>query len=115
MSDFFRRNLPYGMTRNNEGKWMIYNRNYKPLGYCLGDHIKEDDLSPFYCEYKNLNEKLIRSILDKELIQVNDSGEIIQIFFYNDGTVPVISNGVNDERWISYIDKLKKLCNLECR
>lgn len=33
LADFFRINMPYGMKQNKEGKWIIFNREYMPLGW----------------------------------------------------------------------------------
>jgi hypothetical protein len=33
LTDFFRKNLPYGIARNENGEWMAFNREYLPLGF----------------------------------------------------------------------------------
>lgn len=31
LDDFFRINMPYGMQRNGDGEWFVFNREYKPF------------------------------------------------------------------------------------
>jgi hypothetical protein len=113
-SNFFRKNFPYGMKKNEEGKWMIFNRDYQPLGYYINNTSK-DGLTPYFCKYLGLDEKLIYSAIERDLIyESSENGKIFEFFFYNDKTNPV-KNEIDNVLWNIYIDRVKKFCNLKCR
>ncbi len=47
LSDFFRINLPYGISRTDDNEWFAFNREYLPLGWNDSDkkdtfHIEKD-------------------------------------------------------------------------
>ena len=67
--DFFRMNLPYGLIRNSNNEWMLFNRDYMPIGYV--DYSKRESMSagnpgyqelPIYTKYKGLTEKLLKQL-----------------------------------------------------
>lgn len=94
--NFFRHNLPYGMKKTSKG-WYLYNRFYKPLGWASEktiEKILEKDYDQFFenfsIEYSNLTDKNLRTIFKNgEKINLDEKGDIIQIWFYNDRTNPV--------------------------
>ena len=109
LTDFFRINMPYGMQRNTKGEWMFFNREYTSLGNYISDTIAED--SSYYCKYVGITDSFLESLAEKDSIVRNDKGEVVRIWFYNDRTTPSHTT-VDDELWNSYMNKLKKLCNL---
>ncbi|WP_071145743.1 hypothetical protein [Bacteroides ihuae] len=114
MSDFLRTNLPYGIKKNDENKWMIFNRDYLPLGMTR----KEEDSfrgneKKFYFAYKGVTEKLLDKLGEGENIKRDENGKITEVWLYNDGTVPTTMNGVVADRWEIYQGKLKLLCLIQ--
>lgn len=63
LNNFFRINMPYGITRNEKGEWSAFNREYMPLGYndsrLKGNIIKEFGELPIWTKYKALHEKTL--------------------------------------------------------
>lgn len=121
LSDFFRINLPYGLTRNKNGEWMAFNREYMPLGYNNKDHKtdfsaeKEFNESPIYTSYKGLTEKVLLSIAarDGESVRRDDKGEICEVWLYNDGTNPMNQSSNHNSYWDEYWKKLEILAKLK--
>lgn len=119
LSDFFRINLPYGISRNDKGEWMAFNREYMPLGFNdysksnFKEGVLENSLIPVRTKYKKLSDSFLESLVDKNSgsVQRNSDGEIIRIFLYNDGTNPI--NTDKQKHWESYFKKLEKLSKLE--
>lgn len=117
LNDFFRINLPYGIARNENGGWMVFNREYMPLGYNNVEHKGNPGLSfldiPIYTRYKRLTEKLLIELAYGEHgVMRNEKNEIVKVFLYNDGTNP--QNQSTDKKilWDNYFEKLKKLSKL---
>lgn len=109
MIDFFRLNMPYGMEKNKEGKWMVFNRYYAPLGF----KFKPDDISNYYLDYESLTDNIIKKIIDEDFIESID-GVITRIWFYDDETTPSKMK-LDKEAWNVYQTKLSKLVCLKCR
>lgn len=118
LDNFFRINLPYGFAKNENGEWMAFNRDYRPIGY--NDSSKKElpgqsylDL-PVYTKYQRVTEKLLLDIVDYEHeIHRNDKGEIVKIFLYNDQTNPVNQSSDKPILWENYFKKLKRLSKLK--
>lgn len=118
LNNFFRINLPYGFAKNENGEWMAFNREYRPIGY--NESSKKElpgenylDL-PVYTKYQRVTEKLLLDIVDDEhAIQRNDKGEIVKIFLYNDGTNPVNQSSDKPKLWENYFKKLQRLSKLK--
>ena len=110
LSDFFRINLPYGLKINSNGEWFVFNREYVPLGWNTteGDKSIFNDRTfskyPVYTKYKGLTENAIMKIIkDDNAIQRDESGKIVAVFFYNDGTNPQS----NPKHWDDYFKIIK--------
>ena len=114
--DFFRINLPYGMKKNNDGTWFLFNREYVPLGW----NTKENNQSiliekpysefPIHTIYKGLTNKQIEKIaINDSSIRRDDNGNIDLFFLYDDSTNP------KDEpsKWNNYFEKIKALSKHE--
>ena len=110
LTDFFRINLPYGITKNKNGEWAAFNREYVSLGF-NDDHLKHLENYPIFTKYKGITEKKLLKIAHHEDdgIQRDDSGNIIKVFLYNDG-----SNPMNDSKsWDTYFEKIKLLSSFK--
>jgi len=107
LSDFFRINLPRGMERNNKGKWIVFNRDYKPIGFNQSDFVKYEEF-PIYTKYKGLTEKLILEIGNPDSIERDEHGKICKFWLYND-----VTNPMNNNDWSTYWKKLQKLAKLQ--
>ncbi len=110
LGDFFRINMPYGMQKNENGEWFVYNREYKPLGWNTYEDVNPKGY-PVFTKYKGLTEaKLIKLACPMEdTFRRDESSVINQIWFYSDGTNP--KN--NPKYWESYFEKIKLLSSLE--
>lgn len=115
LSDFFRINLPYGLIRNEDGEWMAFNREYKPIGFNITDG-KVSDL-PVYTRYKGLTGRLIREITgnDKRAVNQDENGDIKRFWLYNDSTNPMNQGSKQNKYWDIYWRKLQKLASLEIK
>ena len=116
LGDFFRINLPYGIKKNQNGEWFVFNREYMPIGWNSTEHkssIFEDnvyDEYPIYTSYKNLDEKRLLKIAgDEKYVKRGDSGQIYLVFLYDDSSNP--KN--NSSAWDTYFDKIKLLASLD--
>lgn len=116
LTDFFRINFPYGMKKNKNDEWFVFNREYMPLGW--NSKFNQESIHkemtysefPVYTKYKDLTENLILEIIkDKERIHKNNQNGIVQIFFYDDKTNPKS----NPKYWNDYIDIIKSFSELE--
>lgn len=111
LSDFFRINLPYGLKRNENGEWMAFNREYKPIGF----NENGDSGSPLvYNAYKGLTNGLIRKITeyDERSVNVDEQGNIKCFWLYNDTTNPMNQGSRENKYWDIYWRKLKNLAKL---
>ena len=123
LSDFFRINLPYGISRNDQDEWMAFNREYMPLGFSTTNYPKEHNADnpfpnlPVHVKYKGLTEKVLTELATKAdgAIKRDEDGKISKIWLYDDGTNPVNQSRDNKQLWDSYFDKLKVLAKLKIR
>lgn len=112
LTNFFRINFPYGISKNENGDWIAFNREYMPLGFSDTKTTKDLTIGyldiPIGSNYSGLNDKFISALVNEPKdIQKNDSGEIVRFFLYDDGSNPC--NSDNKSSWDSYFLKLKKL------
>ncbi|HLW41248.1 MAG TPA: hypothetical protein VKY82_02635 [Flavobacterium sp.] len=116
LNNFFRINLPYGIAKSQDDKWMAFNREYMPLGFNDVNYKEHPGYSykemPIYTKYKRLTENFLTELAGNEkFITRNSEGEITKIFFYDDTTNPV--NGSKSELWENYFSKIQKLAKFE--
>ena len=123
LSDFFRINLPYGISRTKDDEWFAFNREYLPLGWNDWDkkatfHLEEkNENMSIYTKYKGLTEKLLKELVDsiESDIKYDENGKIQTIYLYKDGSNPMNQDSMNNKYWKIYFDKLKKLSKLSIK
>lgn len=110
LDDIFKINLPYGMMKNQDGKWAVFNRGYHPLSNITSD--PNDNLHEFvYIKYNGLTENLLLEIADK--FERGSDEKINKIWFYKSGNNPSLTNKKED--WENYFSKLKKIGRLKIK
>lgn len=83
--------MPYGMEKNENNEWFVFNREYLPLGCNEQARRSEEPCRPIYTAYKGLtDDKLIEIVRDNTVILKND--RLHKVFFYRDGTNPTRNN-----------------------
>lgn len=120
LTNFFRINLPYGIAKNENDEWMVFNREYMPLGFNDVDFKEHVGISysdkPIYTKFNGLTEKFLNEIAfhpEKGVIR-DENGKIKTIFLYNDASNPTNqSKGQEELTWNLYFDKLRKLSKLK--
>ena len=104
LNDFRSVFMPYCIKKQPNGKYAVLNREYKPVGFYTRDHI---EYSNFPVE---VNLKGLTKIKAKKL-SWEESENIDEIFFYNDGCVPTHSA----QHMKAYLKKLEILAKLEIK
>lgn len=120
LNNFFRINLPYGIAKNENDEWMVFNREYMPLGFNDQNFKEHVGISyqdkPIYTKFIGLTEKvLIEVAFDpiKGIIR-DENGKIKTVFFYNDGSNPTNQGKSSEEKsWNEYFKKLRRLSKLK--
>lgn len=114
LSDFFRINMPYGMAKNADGDWMVFNRAYTPIGFNdpqpEASPIEAFSNLPVYSQYKGITDKLLNELeYSDTAIHRNEKGEIVKIYLYQDSDIADMSSGKNPQVWTTYFEKIQKL------
>lgn len=87
--------FPYGMERNKDGSWTLFNREYSPVGVVQGGYYEWND------ERHKVRIKGI-SKSDMKKLDCSGAGNSDRIYFYNDGSAPEQSS----EAMASYLEKM---------
>lgn len=93
--------LPYCIQQIEENKYVVLNREYKPLGFKTNKIVKYEDY-PIVVEIKGLT----KSIISK--ISHNGNEDVGNIYLYDDGCVPTASQK-NMEKYLERLAILAKL------
>ncbi len=98
LRDFSSVYLPYCLKKQEDGSFIVLNREYKPLGFNSIDH--------FNCEDYPISSK-IKGITTKKIEKLAYDGKINEgfIFFYNDGCIPTKSK-VNMAKYLERLEIL---------
>ena len=93
--------MPYCIKRQENGKYAVLNRRYKPVGFTISEHIK-------YEEYPVLVD--IRGLTPAKASKISFKGDpdTDTIYLYNDGCVPT-SSADNMRRYLSRLALLAGL------
>lgn len=102
MIDFRCIYLPYCLVKQNNGNYLVLNWNYKPLGFATNDFLQYEDY-PIEVKFRGLTK------ITAAKLSWNESDNVEEIFLYNDGCIPTVS----DEHMEKYLKKLKILAKLK--
>ena len=94
--------MPYVIQKQIDGKYVILNRLYKPLGFC-----KEE-----YVDYENYKVTICRLTSDRaQKISFNSNPSLDSIYLYNDKCIPTKSQ----KNMSAYLERLGLLARLTIR
>lgn len=93
--------MPYCLKRQEDGRWLILNRKYKPVGFNTDKHITYEDF-PVSVKLKGLRKETLKKLSWNG----NIDGECI--YLYDDGTAPTARKDLMD----AYLEKLRILMRL---
>lgn len=96
--------LPYCIDRLEDGRYVVLNRTYKPLGFITHDHIKYEEF-PIAAEIKGIGPAVAAKL------SWNASSNLDRIYLYNDGCNPMTS----DANMKAYLERLKILAKLRLK
>jgi hypothetical protein len=113
---FFRINLPYGFLQNENGEWMAFNREYKPIGFNSDESFNYENF-PIFTSFPRLTDVLIREITDNDesSVKKNEKGNIVEFWLYSDSSNPANQREKENSFWKIYWDKLERLAKLPVR
>lgn len=105
--DLFHLNMPYGIEKNEEGKWCYFNRYYSHLGKM--DGVRNDE--GHYIHAPKLSEKILLQVCEthSQSFSRGEDGSISKIYFYDAHTDPSYLNELSGINWENY---LKRLCKV---
>lgn len=96
--------FPYCLDRLQDGRYIVLNRNYKPLGDAGSDWVVYEE-HPSAQHLKGLTAAKAKAMSYKE------STDLERIYFYNDGCAPTGSA----EHWAAYSKRLQVLAKLQIK
>lgn len=101
MSDFRAIYLPYCIQKNEDGSWLVLNRQYKPVGFNTDDHLTYDRF-PVSAKFKGLG--------PAKLAKLSYTGNVegTRVYLYNDGSNPLLS-AANMKAYLAKLETLAKL------
>ncbi len=102
MSDFRSVFLPYCLDKQPDGRYVVLNRKYKPIGFTTKDHIKYDDY-PICVKLKGIGAATAAKISFK-----GDS-DLDRIYLYGDGCNPTTSSQYMND----YLKRLEILAKIQ--
>lgn len=93
--------FPYCLVKNDDGHYVVLNREYKPVGFGTSDWVKYER---YPVTYK------IKGLTAARLAKISAKGDANKdrIYLYNDGCVP--THSAKDMK--AYLDRLKVLAPL---
>jgi hypothetical protein len=102
MVEFRKLFFPYCLIKQEDGSYLVLNRNYKPVGFNTSIWVNYEDY-PIKIKFKRLTS------LTASKISYNNNPDIDKIFLYNDGCVPTASA----KNMNAYLNRLKILASLQ--
>jgi len=93
--------LPYCLRRQEDGRYVVLNREYKPVGFCTREFITYED-HPVAAKIGKLTERLA------ERLSWRGDTNTAEIFLYNDGCNPTSSAG----NMAAYLERIALLAKL---
>lgn len=76
--------FPYCLDRQQDGSYVLLNRNYKPVGFMVGNLVRYEDY-PVSVKIKGLTPELAAKL------DARGRDNLERIYFYNDGCIPTDS------------------------
>jgi hypothetical protein len=101
LGDFRAVFLPYCLQKQEDGRYAVLNREYKPVGFFTRDWVKYEE-HPVLVKLKGLTKAKAAKLSDKA------ETDLDSIFLYNDATNPVRSKA----NMRAYLAKLEILAGL---
>jgi hypothetical protein len=102
MVEFRKIVFPYCLIKQEDGSYLVLNRNYKPVGFNTSTWVNYEDY-PIKIKFKRLTSLTVSKI------SYNNDPNIDKIFLYNDGCVPTASA----KNMNAYLNRLKILASLQ--
>lgn len=94
--------LPYCLHKSSDGRWLVLNRNYKPLG-TLSQEWVDYDTHPARLK---LHPRTVAAIAKAATNVISDkAGNPEVIYFYDDGCIPTDST----PNWNAYSKQLSRV------
>jgi hypothetical protein len=90
--------FPYCLDRLKDGSYVLLNRNYKPIGFMVGEWVTYED-HPVGVRIKGITPKVAAEL------DIRGRDNLERIYLYNDGSNPSLS----PEHMRAYLDRLAKL------
>ncbi|MFZ3180507.1 MAG: hypothetical protein WA156_09925, partial [Methylocystis silviterrae] len=94
--------LPYCLEKVDGEKYVVLNRDYKPIGFKTDNFVTYNDY-PIAISIKSLTPAVAAKI------SWEGSSSIERIYLYNDASVPIL----NATNMTNYIERLKVLAKLK--
>lgn len=94
--------FPYCLDKQSDGRYVVLNREYKPIGFKTREHIKYEDY-PVCVGLKGIGSATAAKLSYK------GNSNTDRIYLYNDGCVPTESA----EPMKNYLDRLEILAKLK--
>ena len=101
LNDFRSIFLPYYLLRQEDGRYVVLNRESKPVGFATREFVTYEDY-PVAVRLKGFGRGKARRL------SVHQSEDLDRIYLYDDGCVPTQSKAAMD----SYLEKLRILARL---
>ncbi|MDZ8188995.1 MAG: hypothetical protein RMX96_29595 [Nostoc sp. ChiSLP02] len=102
LNDFRSVFLPYCLEKQSDGRYVVLNREYKPVGFKTTEHIEYQDY-PICVELKGIGSATVAKL------SYNGDSNTDRIYLYNDGCVPTESA----EYMKNYLKRLEILAKLK--
>lgn len=101
MHKLFRYTMPYCIQKQADGKYVVLNRDYKPIGFNMKEGCTYSEY-PISYKLKGLTPEKA-----KKISRWSEPG-LASVYLYSDGTVPTDSK----KNWDNYIKRLEVLMRL---
>lgn len=96
--------LPYCVKKQDDGTYVVLNREYKPLGFKTKEHVKYENY-PISVKLSGIGPATAKKLSYK------GSTDVDTIYFYNDGCVPTESAA----NMKAYLERLGHFAKLKVR